>query len=367
MFSTKSSSGKMKFLSAAFIFAIVVAALAGGLSAGLAAAGLTDENSVYYKFEICSPLNGAPAKEDLTLKFIVKTNEPPLPPQQPPASLHFGYALDMSYEALGNAHWYPLRGTRESITNQISASGEATYECTATLPALSIGNHNITIYRGPEYSSTSYWKELYSYVFTVVEPPRVYVGTPTNGTDAASGVLLSFRVHALSLSWVGYSVNGEENVTVDVTGLVESKLVPFTIWDGNLTLNGLSSGEHNVVFYAKDGWGNSGVSTAINLQVPENSSQPTSTPQSTDNPTATPTLTSTPTSTITSPPTITPTNSATTPLTSSPSESASEPLTAPPSGNQPDLQWNKYWLSAVIPAVAAAAIGLSLILLRRKK
>jgi len=77
-------------------------------------------------------------------------------------------------------------------------------------------------------------------------PPVVSVFSPENKTYASSNVSLAFTVNKPAL-WVGYSLDGQDNVTII----------------GNTTLLGLTNGLHNVTVYAKDTFENTGTSETI--------------------------------------------------------------------------------------------------------
>ena len=83
-------------------------------------------------------------------------------------------------------------------------------------------------------------------------PPAVAVVSPENKTYNANNVSLTFTVNKPA-SWMGYSLDGQENVTVT----------------GNTTLAGLSSGLHNITVYAKDEPENMGASETISFSVAE--------------------------------------------------------------------------------------------------
>ncbi|MBN1244525.1 hypothetical protein JXA31_02915 [Candidatus Bathyarchaeota archaeon] len=81
-------------------------------------------------------------------------------------------------------------------------------------------------------------------------PPVVEVVSPVNQTYNASSVSLNFTVNKPA-EWMSYSLDGQDNVTVV----------------GNVTLDGLSNGLHNVTVYARDELGNTGVSETITFSV----------------------------------------------------------------------------------------------------
>ena len=70
-------------------------------------------------------------------------------------------------------------------------------------------------------------------------PPSVYLNSPENTTYASANVTLIFTI-SKQTSWIGYSLDGQEPVTVA----------------GNTTLVGLSDDAHTVMVYAKDAFEN---------------------------------------------------------------------------------------------------------------
>jgi nitrous oxidase accessory protein len=68
-----------------------------------------------------------------------------------------------------------------------------------------------------------------------MSPPSLQLISPENATYTSTDVTLKFTVNKQA-SWMGYSLDGEDNVTVA----------------GNSTISGLTSGFHNVTVYAKD-------------------------------------------------------------------------------------------------------------------
>jgi len=83
-------------------------------------------------------------------------------------------------------------------------------------------------------------------------PPVVSVVSPHNEAYNASSVDLVFVVNKQA-SWMGYSLDGQDNVTVT----------------GNTTITELTGGLHNVTVYAKDEFGNIGASEVICFSVAE--------------------------------------------------------------------------------------------------
>jgi hypothetical protein len=82
-------------------------------------------------------------------------------------------------------------------------------------------------------------------------PPAISILSLNNKTTYESSNLpLNFSV-SKPASWVGYSLDGEDNVTIN----------------GNITITGLSAGLHNITVYAKDANGNIGASEMITFTV----------------------------------------------------------------------------------------------------
>ena len=91
----------------------------------------------------------------------------------------------------------------------------------------------------------------YPLVYPWDVPPEIKVLNLENSTHIGS-FSLNFTVNKPA-KWMGYSLDGEANVTVS----------------GNVTLTGLSSGLHNVTVYSKDEFDNTGVSETTTFNVQE--------------------------------------------------------------------------------------------------
>lgn len=81
-------------------------------------------------------------------------------------------------------------------------------------------------------------------------PPKISVVSPENKTYNSGNVFLAFTWNK-PVDWVGYSLDGEENVTVM----------------GNVTLTDISNGWHNITIYAKDEFGNIGRSETVTFSI----------------------------------------------------------------------------------------------------
>ncbi|MFW6117078.1 MAG: hypothetical protein ACOC6G_00655 [Thermoproteota archaeon] len=88
--------------------------------------------------------------------------------------------------------------------------------------------------------------------FAVDTPPTITVLSPKNQTYSTVEVDLNFTTSELA-SWMGYSLDGGENVTVT----------------GNTTLSDLSEDVHTLTVYVNDTAGNMGVSETVYFSVDE--------------------------------------------------------------------------------------------------
>jgi len=102
------------------------------------------------------------------------------------------------------------------------------------------------------YSSRLNTNQQYTPIGYGTIPPEVVVVSPENTTYTSSSVSLVFTVNKPAV-WLGYSLDGQETVTIN----------------GNTTISGLTNGVHNVTVYARDEFGNTGVSETVSFSVAE--------------------------------------------------------------------------------------------------
>jgi len=124
-----------------------------------------------------------------------------------------------------------------------------------TLSNLSQGQHELNVYVTTNISASNpTYRDIYQtiphqiifYVDTVA--PKI-TDLSVNNTDT-SDLLLNYAVDE-NTSWTGYSLDNQANITIN----------------GDAVLRDLSNGVHNVTVYAKDSYGNIGVSETVSFTV----------------------------------------------------------------------------------------------------
>jgi hypothetical protein len=148
---------------------------------------------------------------------------------------------------------------RISITNSTSDGTFFFYEGAANLTNLTEGLHSLKVYvaldyRGNYAEANLIHTESEATVNFRVDtvPQKVSILMPENNTYTPNGVQLKFFIDEPA-SWIGYSLDGQENVTVT----------------GDKTLPELSVGQHTLTLYANDTSGNPAASEAIVFTVAE--------------------------------------------------------------------------------------------------
>jgi N-acetylneuraminic acid mutarotase len=131
---------------------------------------------------------------------------------------------------------------------------------------VAVVNDKLYVIGGFTETFDMFWKSNVTYYATNEQytpfgygavPPEIEVVSPKNTSYPSGNVSLAFAVNK-PVSWIGYSLDGQDNVTVT----------------GNVTLSGLSSGLHNVTVYARDEFGNTGVSETASFTVAEPEPEP---------------------------------------------------------------------------------------------
>ena len=126
-----------------------------------------------------------------------------------------------------------------------------------TLPQLDEGNHQLDVYATYERISLNHNYPAFIYSNSTVDfiinkgiPPIISYLSITNQTYERSNLMLNCTIDKKA-SWVGYTLDGKENVTIT----------------NNTVLSNLTDGQHNLIVYANDTLGNMGASQTINFTV----------------------------------------------------------------------------------------------------
>ena len=115
------------------------------------------------------------------------------------------------------------------------------------LTALSEGAHNILVYVNDTFGNMVYINVTFS---VDTAGPQIVVLSPENRTYGESDIQSAFTVDE-PVEWMGYSLDGQENVTVTA----------------NVTLAVLEEGSHSITFYAIDLVGNTGASRTVYFEI----------------------------------------------------------------------------------------------------
>ncbi|MBM4400414.1 MAG: hypothetical protein FJ045_00510 [Crenarchaeota archaeon] len=113
-----------------------------------------------------------------------------------------------------------------------------------TLSGLSEGAHRLVVHINDTFGNVVSSDTVYFSVDTI--PPKIVILFPENKTYGEKDIQSVFTVDE-PVSWMGYSLDGKDNVTVT----------------GNVILAVLSEGSHSLTFYATDLVGNTGVSETV--------------------------------------------------------------------------------------------------------
>ncbi|UCE29399.1 MAG: hypothetical protein JSV85_01310 [Candidatus Bathyarchaeota archaeon] len=88
-------------------------------------------------------------------------------------------------------------------------------------------------------------------------PPTIFITSPEHKAYPSDDLPITFTVDETT-DWIGYSVDGQMNVTID----------------GNTTLTGLAYGTHTLTVYARDTAGNSGASRIVYFSIETRQEEP---------------------------------------------------------------------------------------------
>jgi len=131
------------------------------------------------------------------------------------------------------------------IGYNLNGQSNTTISGNTTLSGLSEDAYTITIYANDTAGNMGASPTVH---FSVdLTPPNIEILSPENKTYVSASIPLSFTLDEAT-SWIGYSLDGKTNQTIQ---------------SENVTLSGLSEGSHSLVAHAKDIAGNIATSRTI--------------------------------------------------------------------------------------------------------
>jgi hypothetical protein len=175
-----------------------------------------------------------------TIHFTVDTQSPNISLLSPQTQIYNATEIPLTFAVNEKVAW-----TAYSVDEKanVTISGNRTLQ-------LSDGSHSLVIYARDLAGNTGPSAKVYFTTDTI--PPGISLLSPQNQTYDTTELLLNFTLNETA-SWVGYSLDGQETVTIT----------------GNTTLSGLAYGSHTITVYATDSAGNTGSSETIHFSVPE--------------------------------------------------------------------------------------------------
>lgn len=250
---------KKRVLTAITISTLLLSTLAGtlliqnGPRALIVKAETSRDNMVIHgdtnaNVTIQSPENKTYNENNVTLSFTIESDlslAESIRGSGLPLFLRHGVVLDYNTSKLDTIiNSYQYWNLPDNVPVTLSASGNG-YVGNATLTDLSQGPHNVTVWIRADQSMISYsiyrWAILSTVSFSVA--PQITVLSPETQAYNVSDVPLDLTVEE-TFSKIEYSLDGQSNVTIN----------------GNTTLTWLPNGDHSVIVYATDEFGNTGVS-----------------------------------------------------------------------------------------------------------
>jgi hypothetical protein len=193
-----------------------------------------------------SPVNNTNYESLMPLNFTVNYLDP-----DPSLSIAWQRLTSLNYSIDGGSP--VMLAERDRINTVVFVSSLSTGLHKVEVTASFVGNLDNLFLGYYTFSSEPVYFTVHMPVPVVdTSPPNVSVLSPLSGTYLPSEVRLNLTVDE-SVSWVGYLLDGGENVTVT----------------GNLTLPELSVGQHMLRVYANDTAGNVGVSEIVTFSIAE--------------------------------------------------------------------------------------------------
>jgi hypothetical protein len=174
------------------------------------------------------------------IHFTVDTQPPNISLLSPQNKIYNTSEIQLTFTANERIAWagYSLDGQEKIAISRNQAS-----------IGLSDGVHSIEVFAYDSAGNTASSAQVHFTIDTM--PPEILLLSPQNQTYDTAKLPLSFTLNETA-SWIGYSLDGQETVTVN----------------GNTTLTGLARGSHNITVYATDSAGNTGSTDTTYCSLP---------------------------------------------------------------------------------------------------
>jgi hypothetical protein len=155
------------------------------------------------------------------------------------------------YQADWQAGIHQIFGVQPNYDDALNAS------ITATFTQIPLGNHTVEIYANTHddmhaLSAVTFSTEGYL--------PKITCLSLENQTYTSKQLTLNFTVDKPT-SWIGYSLDGQENITLNDHSIFNIGAIT------NLTIANLTSGFHSLTVYANDTMGDMSASQPINFNI----------------------------------------------------------------------------------------------------
>jgi len=170
-----------------------------------------------------------------TIYFTVDTVSPNIEILSPENTTYAADSISLIFTVDETTSWVGY-----SLDGQINV----TIAGSATLPVLSDGSHNLAVYANDTAGNMGSSDIIYFSIDTT--PPSISLVSPEDKTYTTTSITCTFTIDE-SVSWIGYSLDGQPNKTIT----------------GDTLLTSLFDGFHYVVVYANDTAGNMGASNTV--------------------------------------------------------------------------------------------------------
>jgi hypothetical protein len=175
------------------------------------------------------------------------------PPDTTPPTITVVSPTNKTYSATNISLTFTLNEPTAWTRYSIDGKANVSISRKTTLPQLPDGSHSIVVYASDTAGNIGS-SDIINFTIDT-SPPSISILSPQKKTYGSSELMLNFAINE-NASWIGYSLDGQEPVTIT----------------GNTTIAGLSYGSHTITVYARDAAGNPGASETIHFSVQDTAS-----------------------------------------------------------------------------------------------